>query len=100
MATYLELAEIENEAGWGDLLNKIRQAAAVKATAVIDSTTPGAVVLEWARTTVADKNQAGDDIAAYVVAKNKGLAIATLLAASDASIQTNVDAAVDAIYGV
>ena len=99
MATYLELAEITNEAGWNDFLNKVRMASAKKAQAVIDSTTPGATVLEWAKNTISNKNQAGDALVDYVIASNSGLTISTILSASDSAIQTNVNAAVDAIYG-
>lgn len=100
MATYLELATIQEEAGWNAFLNEVRVACAKKAQAIIDSATPGADALAWAKNTISDKNAAGDELVDYVIAANSGLTISTILGASDSAIQANVGDAVDAIYGV
>lgn len=99
MATYLELAEISEQATWNDFLNKVRFAAVKKAQLVIDSTTPGATVLEWARKTIANKSAAGDAIVDYVLAAGSDSSVATILGATDTSILNHVSDAVDAIYG-
>lgn len=99
MATYLELSHIKDDESYGSLVNKVRVACAIKAAAVIDSTTPGATVLAWAKDTISNANRAGDAIAAYVIAKNKGATTANIYAATDVAIQNNVDAAIDALYG-
>ena len=99
MATYEELGNITSDVQWGELLKKIRVAADIKAAAVIDSTTPGATVLEWAKQTIADPKTGGDELAGYVVAANNTATIAQIYSAADNVIQANVDAAVDALYG-
>lgn len=98
MATYEELAGITEEATWNLFLNKVRVACAEKATNVIDSTSPPTTRLDWAKDTLKNKNQAGDDIVDYVIMSNNGASISTILSAGDGNIQTNVNDAVDAIY--
>mgnify|MGYP000120630598 FL=1 len=100
MATYTEIAAIQEDPLWNGLLSKVRVACVIKAAAIIDSTTPVATALEWARTTIADPTKAGNVIAYYVIAKNSAATTAQMYAATDAAVQTNVDVAVDAIYGV
>ena len=100
MATYAELATIRSDdTEWGNFLAKVRVAAVIKATEIIDSTTPGEAALEWARSTIANPAASGDSIVWYVVGKNDNLALSAIYGASDTAIQTNVGAAVDAIYG-
>jgi hypothetical protein len=98
MATYAELAGIREESEWNSFMNKVRVACAEKATNVIDSTSPPASRLEWAKEAIADKNRAGDNIVDYVIMSNNGASIATILGAGDTAIQNNVNSAVDAIY--
>ena len=99
MATYEELSTIQNNADYNVLLNKIQVACAVKASAIIDSATPAAEALEWAKGAIASPNAAGRSLVAYVIASNKAATLAQIYAASDTAIQTNVDDAVDAVYG-
>jgi len=100
MATYAELANIKSDdTAWGGFLEKVRVAAVIKATAVIDSVTPGADVLAWAKGTIANPVSAGDGVVWYVVGSNDSIAVSAIYGASDNAIQTNVNAAVDAIYG-
>lgn len=100
MATYLELSGIKEQAGWNDFLSKVRVAAAIKAAAVIDSTTPAVTVLEWAKQTVSSPAEAGNSLVNYIIAVNDGATVTQILSATDAAIQTNINSAVDAIYGV
>jgi len=100
MATYIEIAEIKDGDNWNSLLQKIKVAVVIKAAAIIDSTTPGATALSWAESTISNPHGAGESIANYVLAANSGATVAQIYSATDTAIQTNVDAAVDAIYGV
>ena len=99
MATYAEVASIREQEAWNAFLNKVRVAATIKAAAIIDSDTPAAAALEWARQTISNPSSAGDGLVWYVVASNVGVSVAAMLGASDSAIQTNINAAVDAIYG-
>jgi len=100
VATYAELATIRSDdTQWGDFLAKVRVAAAIKATEIIDAATPPEAALSWAKDTIANPTSAGDGIVWYVVGKNDNLALSAIYGASDSAIQSNVDAAVDAIYG-
>lgn len=98
MATYSELSGITNDAGWIAFADKVRVAALIKAAAVIDDGTSPAARLEWAKSATANPGQAANAIVQYVVAKNAGLDVATIIAAADNAIQNNVDAAVNALY--
>ena len=99
MATYIELSTITEDPLWNDLLAKIRVACVVKAGVIIDSVTPTATALEWAKSTIANATQAAEGVAFYVVIVNKSATITQIYAADDPAVQTNVDTAIDAIYG-
>ncbi|MCP4091518.1 MAG: hypothetical protein GY746_17280 [Gammaproteobacteria bacterium] len=99
MATYTELAGIKSGAEWNALQSKIKVAVVEKATAIIDSTSPAATALEWAKATIGNPSAASTALENYVIAANSSAAISAIYGASDAAIQTNVDVAVDAIYG-
>ena len=99
MATYTELSTIQEDILWNDLLAKIRVACVVKASIIIDSASPAASALEWAKGAVLSPTNAANGIAFYVVIVNKDATIAQIYAADDAAVQLNVDAAVDALYG-
>ena len=77
-----------------------RVAAVVKASSIIDSATTVAAALEWAKSTIANPTQAGNVLAYYIIAENIGATVTQIYNATDNSVQTNVDTAVDAIYGV
>ena len=98
MATYLELAGIKEQANWNDFLNKVRVAAAINAQDIIDSASPTQTAIDWAKATLADKNEAGAAIADYLVAKFNTSSVATILGAADADIQTQVGNVVDILY--
>jgi predicted Zn-dependent protease len=98
MATYLELARITQENDWGDFIDKVETACVIKATAIIDSTSPTQVAKDWAEATIKTPATAALSVVWYVIGSNDNLAIATILSASDSAIQTNVDAAVDVLY--
>ena len=99
MASYSELIAMRNDPLYGVLENKVREAVRIKAAAIIDSTTPGATALEWAKQVLKRPNEAGTDILTYVVAANATATTTQILGAADAAIYVNVSASVDAIYG-
>ena len=99
MATYAELATVYRADEWTQLIEKIRVACAIKATAVIDSVTPSTAMLSWAESAIKNPRQAGDNIAFYVVSANASATLAQIYAATDEAVQTNVDSAIDALYG-
>jgi len=100
MATYAELAAIEDDPQYNTLRQKIGVASAIKAAAIIDSATPGAEALAWAKSAVAKPLQAGEGLIYYVIASNAGAAVSVIYSASDTAIQAKVNDAVDSIYGV
>jgi len=98
MATYAELSSITNEAEYQSFIDKVRVAVTVKAADIIDTATPNAGLLDWAKTAINSPAAQSKAVAFYVIAKNKDVALASILTASDAAIQTNVGAAIDALY--
>ena len=99
MATLSELSDISSQPGYGALEGKIRVAAIIKAQVIADSQSPTAEALAWARNALSNPATAAKEILPYVIAKNNGVAISASLSASDSAIQTNVDAAVDNLFG-
>lgn len=98
MATYFELATLTEEADWDAFLQKVLVATAIKATAIINAAAPSPEALAWARDAIGRPRAAGEDLVWYVVASNETASVAQILAATDSAIQTNIDAAVDALY--
>ena len=98
MATYLELARITEQNEWGDFFDKTVTATQIKATAIIDSATPTQVALDWAKQSMESPRREANNLVPYVIASNNTATIAQILAATDNAIQTNIDAAVDALY--
>tara|TARA_Y100000310_G_C20582742_1_gene763822 strand:+ start:407 stop:706 length:300 start_codon:yes stop_codon:yes gene_type:complete len=94
MATYAELFELHSNS---PLRNKVAVAVVVKAQDLIDGATPTADEITWADAALGSPSSKAKEILNYVLAKNKGSDIATILAASDATIQSNIDTAVDAL---
>ena len=100
MATYTELAGIQDGTEWEVFLNKVRVACLIKATAVIDSTTPGADVLAWAKSCIAEPVSSAQSVVYYVVGSNATAALSAIYSATDNAVYSNVSDAIDAIYGV
>jgi hypothetical protein len=91
MATYQELRAL---VGDSDLIEKIEIALAIKADTI---RALGAGASANAKQWVTDLNAESEakDIIWMVLAANKGAAVGAITGASDATIQTAVDAAVD-----
>lgn len=92
MATYTELFDLRSNS---DLRNKVAVACVVKAQLIIDSASPTAAQLAWARSAIATPIAVADELLNYVLAANKSAAASQITGASDATIQANVSAAVD-----
>lgn len=95
MATYLELlTAAQNDA----LRQKIRVACLVAADTVraeSAATVNHAARLAWAKGVFESPVNEGEKMLWAVLAQNKSASLAAILAASDAVIQTNVDATID-----
>jgi hypothetical protein len=94
MATYLELQSASQDA---QLRQKIAVACVVAAEAIRieDPATPNhSARIVWARDVYAAPGNAADKMMWPVLAQNKAATLAQITGASDATIQTAVDAAV------
>lgn len=94
MASYPELFELR---GNSPLRNRVTVAVVVKAQALIDGTTPTAGEIAWADAALSAPVAKAMQILNYVLAVNKSAAVGNITGATDAAIQANVDAAVDAL---
>jgi hypothetical protein len=95
MATYLELRQLY---GNGDLLNRIEVAAIIAADAVRvedAGTTNHANRLLWAKATFTSSRSVAEQMLKALLAANKDLTVAQLTGATDASLQTAVNNAVN-----
>jgi len=100
MATYLELAEIKNGTGWNDFLSQVNVALQIKAASIIDEPTSVDSLTAWAKAAITNPVDTGRAIANYVVAANASATLLQIYGASEATIQTNVNTEIDALYGV
>lgn len=97
MATYAELGTASNN---GPLLSRIEVACAVAADKIrteLDTTPNHAARVAWARQAFADPARAARGLLWCVLAQNRTAELSVILAASDALVQTAVDAAVNAV---
>jgi hypothetical protein len=95
MATYDELLQA---AGNTNLLNKVRVATFVSATNIMTESNATANHVNrmlWAKSVFAEPTLAGSRMMWPVLAQNKAATLAAITGASDATVQTAVDAAVD-----
>lgn len=90
MATYAELATLLADS---DLEPKIRVAVIIAAYNLITGT-PTAADRAWAAAVLVDPQTEARKALRSVLAANKSASLATIQAATDAAIQTNVDAVV------
>lgn len=94
MATYSELWEIRTNS---PLRDKVAVAAVIKAQNLLDGATPSAGEVAWAEKAINNPVGVADALLNYVLAKNNAATVSQIVNASDATIQTNVDGAVDAL---
>lgn len=95
MATYLELLQAAED----DTLNKKTRVAVLVAADVVraeaDTTTNHAARIAWASKATRDPITEGKRALWCALAQNAGTALSAILAASDATIQTAVNNAID-----
>lgn len=91
MASYVELRSLFNHA---DLRNRVTTAVIIAAQDELDASPGTAAGRIWASKTLQGPEIEGRRALMYVLAANKDATQANIISASDAQIQTNVDAAV------
>ena len=98
MASYTELEELRNDT---TLKARVRVATMIAAETIRTEAAPAnsAQRLAWAKSVFENPSTMGEQMFWAVLAANKDVAKATIQAAGDAAIQTNVDAAVDLFAG-
>jgi len=100
MATYAELLNIANTS---DGFKQTIKVAVVVACDVIraeaDATPNHAARVSWARATLQDPDTAASQMVLAVLAQNRTLTAAQITGASDAAVQTAVNAAVNLLAG-
>lgn len=94
MATYQELYDLRSDSG---LRNKVAVAVVIKAQDLLSGVSPTAAQVTWANAALQSPVQKADVLLGYVLAANKAAGVGAISSASDATIQSNVDAAVDAL---
>ena len=98
MATYDELLTIATTASGANLRNKIQVAAIIACEAIrteAAGTTNHANRLKWASATLDSPSRAAEKLTWAVLAQNSGATAAQITGASDATVQTAVNGAVD-----
>lgn len=100
MATYIELHALRGAAGADVLQQKIAVAICIKANALAKSATPTAAQVDWAKSALANPDAYVGLVLNYILADYKAVTVSAITGASDASVQTAVDAAVDTLLGV
>ena len=97
MATYLELFALRNHS---ELRNRVAVAVVIAATAIKEEAPPVESRLEWARAALANPEAVAKQVWNSVLAQNESATVAAITGATDATIQTAVDAVVDLLAGV
>lgn len=94
MAAYLELHDLISDS---DLQEKIAIAASKKAQGLLDGGTPTTDEVAWALAALQSPTGKAKELINYVLAANSGSTVSQIQGATDVSIQSNVDSAVDAL---
>lgn len=100
MATLLELSGFLGSPEYNILVKKIRAAVVKKAVALANLASPNAAQVRWAKETLANPAATASVVVHYVIGENAGFTIAQISGASDNSIQTNVNNAVDKVLAL
>lgn len=97
MADFIDIFEFISTPDGSTLRNKISIAANIKAQALLDGASPTTGQVTWAYNTLRFPVPRATILTNYVLAKNNTSTIAQINAASDATIQSNVNDAADAL---
>lgn len=92
MATYIELINLRSNS---ELRGKIQVAVAIKSHAILQETTPSPARLSFAEEALRNPESKIEEALWFLLAANKDAAQATIIGATDATIQTHVDAYID-----
>jgi hypothetical protein len=95
VATYLELKTLFAS---GKLPDRVIVAVVVKAHAIVQEPSPSDGRLAWAESTLASPKREADKLLLYVLAANKDATVEQINEATDAQVQTHVDAAIDKLH--
>jgi hypothetical protein len=97
MATYEEIYDIAlGDQNTKALRQRVAVAAVIKAVDILAEASPSQARKDWALSALSQPNDPA--LFHYVLGANESVAQASILAASDSAVQTNVDSAVDALY--
>lgn len=89
MATYLELAALYDNA---PLRQRIEVALLIRAQGYLEAATPTQQQRAWARYVFEAPQSEARRMLMFLLAKNSGLTVANITGASDATLQSQVDA--------
>lgn len=96
MATYSEIFDLNSNSA---LRNRISVAVTVKAKDYIKGATPSSNQLTWAKQALSFPEVEAEKLLRFMLADNNGLTTTQIQNATDSSIQTGVNTAVDALVG-
>lgn len=96
MATYDELIQAAGDSG---LISKIRVACVIAADTIRANGAASELQKAWARKVFNDPETAQREVLWSVLAQNKSAALSAITGATDAQVQTAVDAAVPLLVG-
>lgn len=100
MATYAELHALRGSSTVSTLQQKIAVAIAIKATAIAKSANPTAAAKAFATAALKSPEAYLDQVMNYLLADNAGQTTSAITGASDNTVQTAVNAAVDTLLAV
>lgn len=95
MATLTELVTLFSDSA---LRNRVTAAAIIKAQATLANVAAPAGRKAWAETCLASTGNTVDLLFKYIIAQNATAELSAITGASDANVQTAVNAAIDAVY--
>lgn len=99
MATYIELHTLRGSESIAALRQKISVAIAIKANALAKAT-PNATQKVWAKSALATPEEFQDIVLNYILAEYNASAASAITGATDAQVQTAVNAAVTTLLEV
>ena len=100
MATYTDLHALRGSGTITPLRQKITVAIAIKANAIAKSATPTEAMVAWSKQALATPDQYQELVLNYILADYNTSSTAAITGATDAQVQTAVNAAVDTLLGV
>jgi hypothetical protein len=100
MATYTDLHALRGSSTITPLRQKITVAIAIKANAIAKSANPTAAMVAWSKQALATPDQFQELVLNYVLAEYNTQTTAVITGATDAQVQTAVDATVNTLLGV